>query len=769
MNSHPKLSKWLEQRKQAQHHRQLLVISGEEQWCIQTAKSIIQAQDENINSSTLAVGVPELTSNIKTKQYRQYLGHEFNTVIYNAWQGIRANALSALAGTVQKGGLMLLLCPSLKSWPEHKDPELTERISFGYVENFHTSYFVKWLISCIQNDESVCLVSENDIHFFQAKVAQSEIPTKVALDGTQPLVTQCQASAIKSIIKVATGHRGRPLVLQADRGRGKSSALGIAAAQLTKQFDKSIIITAPLRSQCQQAFTFFENCDGLLEKLQFVAIDKLLEEEHDTDLLIIDEAAAVPATLLSQLCRRYKRLVFSTTVHGYEGSGKGFDIRFKPLLLSQFPQTRIAHLTSPLRWFEQDPLEAFWFNVFCQQSVKEGPNSHTKKQVTPKSTLKCPTSDAMNCEARTPDLQNFTGALSPNELVHSPNLLQQIFSLLIEAHYQTTPDTLASMLESPTHVVFANINEGEVDAAAIASVEGGELLAPLAEEISFGERRPNGHLLAQKLTYTMAQPSLCYFQYLRVIRIAVKHNERRKSIGSLLLTEIERYSQKLNFDFVGASFGLDKGTLSFWLNNEYNIVDVGLRKETATGEHNAIVLKQLITPENVYDSKTTEKLNSIRHRFRSHYLHHLNSHFKTMPSSVVQLVLSGLLYNKQRDLSSYSNEDDKALQDSTFFDSVIAKKRNLMTQNDKVEYGVPLQVRHEVALFSQGKRDLNATLYALNQLAAIPNIYKNLSPESSELLIKFALQGYSATELRHLQLVSGKKELERILRNIVRG
>ena len=48
-----------------------------------------------------------------------------------------------------------------------------------------------------------------------------------------PCRTADQQRAVDAVVRVVTGHRRRPVVLTSDRGRGKSAAFGIAAAQLT--------------------------------------------------------------------------------------------------------------------------------------------------------------------------------------------------------------------------------------------------------------------------------------------------------------------------------------------------------------------------------------------------------------------------------------------------------------------------------------------------------------------------------------------------------
>ena len=159
--------------------------------------------------------------------------------------------------------------------------------------------------------------------------------------------------------------------------RGKSAALGIAAASLFKSGLDQIVVTGPSLLSTEQVFqhsaALLEEASlsrGILEwqgrQLRFVAPDELTQamesEKVECDLMLVDEAATLPVPLLETLLRQHSRIVFSSTVHGYEGTGRGFAIRFRKVLDRITPKWRTLHLQQAIRWSERDPLEHLIFS-----------------------------------------------------------------------------------------------------------------------------------------------------------------------------------------------------------------------------------------------------------------------------------------------------------------------------------------------------------------------------------------------------------------------
>ncbi|CCK15466.1 Predicted P-loop ATPase fused to an acetyltransferase COG1444 [Cronobacter universalis NCTC 9529] len=71
------------------------------------------------------------------------------------------------------------------------------------------------------------------------------------------------------------------------------------------------------------------------------------------DWLVIDEAAALPGPMLQKLVRAFPAALLTSTVQGYEGTGRGFLLKF----CAGIDGLRYRTLNTPVRWAQGDPLE----------------------------------------------------------------------------------------------------------------------------------------------------------------------------------------------------------------------------------------------------------------------------------------------------------------------------------------------------------------------------------------------------------------------------
>ena len=97
------------------------------------------------------------------------------------------------------------------------------------------------------------------------------------------------------------------------------------------------------------------------------------------ELLIIDEAAAIPLPLVKQLLANANYLVFlSSTINGYEGTGRSLSLKLLEQLRQQSAVLATAKKTTsnnrslselelhePIRYSLNDPIEYWLNNLLC--------------------------------------------------------------------------------------------------------------------------------------------------------------------------------------------------------------------------------------------------------------------------------------------------------------------------------------------------------------------------------------------------------------------
>ncbi|MDH5434438.1 MAG: GNAT family N-acetyltransferase, partial [Gammaproteobacteria bacterium] len=492
-----------------------------------------------------------------------------------------------------------------------------------------------------------------------------------------------QKTVIEQIIRVAKGHANRPLVLTANRGRGKSAALGLACANMIesdKQIDKQIIVTAPLKTNLEVFYYhLLQQTEHLLtadktksnqlcyqsgSRITYMPIDEIILKQPACHLLIIDEAAAIPTQQLEKVSQIYNRLVFSTTVHGYEGNGKGFEIRFKKRLLSIKPQTRFASMTHPIRWSELDQLEKASFDALL-----------------------------LNCELT--EVKTASKLLDKNkvrfELVDKKLLLcdedklKTIFSLLVNAHYQTRPNDLKRLLEDKNVSLFVAIINKQIVGVCMLNREG-NLNSDDINAIYQSKKRLKGELLPQSIIAHSGFKQAGKLTFQRVVRIAVHPALQNLQIGSWLLTEVESYCHNNKTDFIGTSFAVSEDVLHFWLKNQFSSIRFATSKDSATGAHTIEMCKPL--------NKDSEALlKTLTKRFNQAFLYKLKGELQNLDNPSILAIVRHQLNDNPHEITDYDSaelhafcEQQRSL--SMIEDILILTTTNylidLVLKNDKI-------------------------------------------------------------------------------------
>jgi len=518
---------------------------------------------------------------------------------------------------------------------------------------------------------------------------------------------------------VATGHRKRPLVLTADRGRGKSSSLAIAVADrllTTNLTELRIIITAPhldavnvffnqLSHSCPLGKLHQNRFEYLEHQVEFIPVDVLLKDKPSASLLLVDEAAAIPVHILSQLLNQYHRIVFSSTQHGYEGAGRGFATKFKTILKDKVPNYNTFHMHQPIRWSENDPLEQFVFDAFLLNSSNELIENQVSIE---KNSL-------------------VIRLITPKELVSNEKLLRQVFSVLITAHYQTTPSDLKLLLNNSALRLFVSSINNEIIGVVMAILEGktNDDTADYFESIKPNERRLKNQFIPQSLFLHHHCRTAFNYRYLRIMRIAVVEQAQHQEVGSRLLQYMKDYATIENIDILGTSFGANQSLMSFWGKAGYQATRIGFSLDKASGEHSTLMLQSLTDEAKLIVSE-------VQQQFYQQFVFLLNEQYKMLCSMVVEQII---IQWPEKLLPKFSAADKQIVQ------SFIDKK----CVYDSCVYSLHLWLIHTIYLQKHK---------ALNVLEIGVLVFRILQKNTIESTCKqFNLTGKKQLNLRIIELV----------------
>ena len=511
--------------------RRLLVLSGEEGWCFDHA---LKLRDALPGDWLWISPQPDAENHCSPSALQTLLGREFRHAVFDARHGFDAAAFAALSGTLKAGSWLVLLLPVWEEWENQPDADSLRWSDCP--DPIATPHFVQHLKRVLTADNDAILWRQNQP--FSLAHFTPRTDWHPATGAPQPE----QQQLLQQLLTMPPG----VAAVTAARGRGKSALAG----QLISRIAGSAIVTAPAKAATDVLAQFAG------EKFRFIAPDALLASDEQADWLVVDEAAAIPAPLLHQLVSRFPRTLLTTTVQGYEGTGRGFLLKF----CARFPHLHRFELQQPIRWAQGCPLEK------------------------------------MVSEALVFDDENFTHTPQGNIVISAfeqtlwrsePETPLKVYQLLSGAHYRTSPLDLRRMMDAPGQHFLQAAGENEI-AGALWLVDEGGLSQQLSQAVWAGFRRPRGNLVAQSLAAHGSNPLAATLRGRRVSRIAVHPARQREGTGRQLIAGALQYTQDL--DYLSVSFGYTGELWRFWQRCGFVLVRMGNHREASSGCYTAMAL-----------------------------------------------------------------------------------------------------------------------------------------------------------------------------------
>ncbi|MCP5014888.1 MAG: tRNA(Met) cytidine acetyltransferase [Ketobacter sp.] len=619
--------------------RMPVLVEGDEGWTLQAAQAVLSIFG---SSSVLwySERAPKGSWQLPANKVNHELGREAEAAVFDLYSGFAPDAMAAIAGAIKVGGVLLILGPPLESWAHFQDA-LASRIA---VEPWGVSMvkrdFIQraaWILDAFPHKIRLCQEGPWEGIDINAPTKES------ASEDDWGCITACQRRAVEAVMHVVSGHRKRPLVLEADRGRGKSAAMGLAVARLMAQ-GKSIVVTAPRPDCVETLIKFAERTTNQVGgALQYFAPDHLLQTQPSADLLLVDEAAAIAPELLKAMLRTYSRVAFATTVNGYEGTGRGFAIRFQRHLDVHYPGWSKCSLTQPVRWLPGDWLEGCLNKLLLLKPAQQRSQSDQADPV---------------------EFDEFCFRCDDR----SEHQLNSVFELLVSAHYRTRPSDLRTLLDGSNIRLFVLRQNQSIKAVAMVAQEG-QLSGDLAESILAGKRRPHGQVLSQTLAVHLGQDVALAQHHWRIVRIAVQPDEQRQGLGTSLVQHLIERAEKEGVDNIGSLFSGDHQVLRFWQKMGFSVLRVGYTRESTTGSYSLLVAKGCSEHgELVIDASSQ--------RFREDFPLTLKNIHSQLPVDLVWQILSGSFMSIAMTGMNYYERDQRSLEQyvtgSTPYENVAA-------------------------------------------------------------------------------------------------
>ena len=560
------------------------------------------------------------------------LGNTYGMLVLQDFEALTPNLLARSVETVEGGGIVVFLLSNMDSLTQlysltmdvHQRLRTESHATVVPRFNERLVLSLSRCSSCILMDDELNILPTSShvariapvpkkadgtlVEETEGMVARRELEELTeSLSDVQPagaLVGKCrtldQAKAVVSFLDAASEKTLRSTVaLTAARGRGKSASLGLAIAGALALGYSNIFVTAPSPENLRTLFEFvFKGLDELdyKEHLDYDLVEstnpafgkaivrvnvyrshrqtvQYVQPQHyaklaQAELLVIDEAAAIPLPIVKSMLGPY--LIFlCSTVNGYEGTGRSLSLKLIQQLragggnlggkkkdgtgataetgATATATTATTTTTSagtanartfreivlhePIRYSPGDVIESWLNKLLCLDAA----------EYVPPVPARLPHPD--ECDLYYVERDTLFSGHAASEA-----FLQRVMSLYVSSHYRNTPNDLLLLADAPAHhlyVLLGPVDESKSSLPDILAViqvalEGSVSRKSAKASLAAGQL-PQGDLLPWTIGQQFQDAEFPGLSGARIVRIAVHPEIPRAGYGSKAVDLLKRY------------------------------------------------------------------------------------------------------------------------------------------------------------------------------------------------------------------------------------
>ncbi|XP_063384664.1 RNA cytidine acetyltransferase [Cydia fagiglandana] len=609
------------------------------------------------------------------------LGQTYGVCVLQDFEALTPNLLARTVETVEGGGLIIFLLKTMDSLRQLHS--ITMDVHSRFKTEAHDTvvnrFNERFLLSLADNPRCLILDDNLTVLPISSKTAQVE-PVNVTPERTNPKLTELvsslsdtppagplvalcrtydQATALIAIIDTLASKTSRPPhCLTAARGRGKSACLGLAVAAAVALGYVNIYVTSPHPENLITLFEFvLKGLDACLyqEHIDYnilrstnpdfkkaivriniarnsrQTVQYITPDDHSllsaADLVLVDEAAAIPITHVSAAATKAPLALLSSTVSGYEGTGRALSLKLFAMLQTKHDAPAPIKLEEPIRYRSGDPVEAWLNSLLCLESP--APSVGVGAPSPAACELFRVNRDALFCYHKAAEA-----------------FLHRLVAIYVASHYKNSPNDLQLLADAPAHNLFVLLAPTPPNATSMPEVlcvvqmclEGNISDKSVRDNLGRG-RKAAGDLIPWNICEQFGDRDFPKLSGARIVRIATHPSYQRMGYGKRALQQLASYYtgdipcldeqhsdteevpdkragglhtetivprakpptllkrlsevQAEHLDYLGTSFGLTEDLLKFWKSQKYVPVYLSQKANELTGEHSCIMLRAL--------------------------------------------------------------------------------------------------------------------------------------------------------------------------------